>query len=121
MTLQSEQCKNLTVSDNKPVTVVATKSDPTVEEQVSRKQRDGSSIAVSCPQSIVLYNDNMGGVDNNDQLRGYYHVRLKCRKFYKYVVGYEKRDLVAQNAIFYRFSNYHHSIALRALGFPLGL
>ena len=72
-TLQSEQCKNLTVSvwqDNKPVTVVATNSDPTVD-QVSRKQRDGSSLAVSCPQSIVLYNDNMGGVDNNDQLRGY--------------------------------------------------
>ena len=27
----------------------------------------------------------MGGVDNNDQLRGYYHVRLKCRNFYKYI------------------------------------
>ena len=87
-TVQSVQSKNLTVSvwqDNKPVTVVATNSDPTVEEQVSRKQRDGSSIAVSCPQSIVLYNTNMGGVDNNNQLRWYYHVRLKCRKFYKHI------------------------------------
>ena len=87
-TVQSVQSENLTVSvwqDNKPVTVVATNSDPTVEEQVSRKQRDGSSLSVSCPQSIVLYNNNMGGVDNNDQLRGYYHVRLKCRKFYKYI------------------------------------
>ena len=86
-TLQSVQSKNLTVSvwqDNKPVTLVATNSNPTMEDRVSRKQRDGSSIAVSCPQSIVLYN-NMGGVDNNDQLRGYYHVRLKCRKFYKYI------------------------------------
>ena len=64
---------------------MATNSDPTVEDQVSRKQRDGSTLAVSCPQSIVLYNDNMGGVDNNNQLRGYYHVRLKCRKFYKYI------------------------------------
>lgn len=27
----------------------------------------------------------MGGVDHNDQLRGYYHVRLKCRKCYKYI------------------------------------
>ena len=27
----------------------------------------------------------MGGVDDNDQLRGYYHVRLKCRKLYKYI------------------------------------
>ena len=70
------------------MTVVATNSDPTVEEQVSRKQCDGSSLSVSCPQSIVLYNNNMGGVDNNNQLRGYYHVRLKCRKFYKCIFGF---------------------------------
>ena len=78
------QSNNLTVSvwqDNKHVTVAATNSDPTVEAQVSRKQRDGTGIVVSCLQSIVLYNMNMGGVDNNDQLRGYYHVRLKCQKF----------------------------------------
>ena len=24
--------------------------------------------------AVTLYNNNMGGVDNNDQLRGYYHV-----------------------------------------------
>ncbi len=24
-------------------------------------------------------------MDHNDQLRGYYHVRLKCRKYYKYL------------------------------------
>ena len=70
-TVQSVRSKNLTVSvwqDNKPVTVVATNSDPTVEEQVSRKQRDGSSIAVSCPESVVLYSTNMSGVDHNDKL-----------------------------------------------------
>ena len=27
----------------------------------------------------------MGGVDRNDQLRGYYNVRMKCRKLYKYI------------------------------------
>lgn len=27
----------------------------------------------------------MGGVDHNDQLRGYYSVRLKDRKYYKYI------------------------------------
>ena len=26
-----------------------------------------------------------GGVDKNDQLRKYYHVRLKSRKFYRYI------------------------------------
>ena len=27
----------------------------------------------------------MGGVDRNDQLRGYYNVRMKCQKLYKYI------------------------------------
>lgn len=27
----------------------------------------------------------MGGVDRGDQLRQYYHLRLKSRKFYKYI------------------------------------
>ena len=44
-----------------------------------------ATTPVNCPQSISLYNEHMGGVDQNDQLRGYYHVRLKCRKYYKYI------------------------------------
>ena len=68
------QCNNLTVSvwQDKPVIIAATNSDLTQE---LRKQWDGSSIPFKSPQSVVLYNKNMGGVDNNNQLRGYYHVR----------------------------------------------
>ena len=29
----------------------------------------------------------MGGVDSNDQLREYYHVRLKSHKRYKFLLG----------------------------------
>ena len=71
--------------DNQPVAVVATNSDPTVSMTVQRRNRDGSRIAVPCPQSIAMYNMFMGGVDRNDQLRGYYGVRMKCRKLYKYI------------------------------------
>ena len=81
------QSCNLTVTawqHNKTVTLAATNSDPTVEEQVMRK-KDGTSIVVRSPQPVVLYNINMGGVDHNDQLRGYYHVRLKSHKIYKYI------------------------------------
>ena len=81
------QSKNLTVAvwqDTKTVTMAATNSDPTIEQHVMRK-KDGSTVSVRCPHSVVLYNKYMGGVDHNDQLRGYYHVRLKCKKFYKYV------------------------------------
>ena len=39
--------------------------------QVLRKKKDGTRTPVNCPQSISLYNKHMGGVDQNDQLRGY--------------------------------------------------
>ena len=71
--------------DKRPVVVIATNADNTTTESVTCKSRDGSKAPVSCPSSVALYNKYMGGVDHNDQARGYYHVRLKCRKFYKYI------------------------------------
>ena len=44
---------------------------------VLRKQIYGTRIELPSPTSLFLYNKYMGGVDLNDQLRGYYHVRLK--------------------------------------------
>ena len=58
---------------------------------------------VDCPSSIVAYNKFMGGVDRGDQLRSYYHVRLKSRKFYKYVFWF-LFDVVVTNA--YILSHY---------------
>ncbi len=78
---------NLTVTvwqDNRPVVVIATNADPTTTENVMRK-KDGTRASYPCPPSITKYTTYMGGVDHSDQLRGYYHVRLKCRKLYKYV------------------------------------
>ena len=59
---------------------------PTKADSVLRRQKDGTRIEFSSPESVSLYNKYMGGVDLNDQLRGYYHVTLKCRKVYKYVL-----------------------------------
>ena len=42
-------------------------------------------MLINAPQSVVSYNKCMGGVHRNHQMRGYYHVRLKCRKYYKYI------------------------------------
>ena len=79
---------NLTVSlweDNHPVVVIASNSDPAVSTSVTRKNKDGPSQTVYCPSAVALYNKYMEGVEYNDQLRGYYHVCTKGRKYYKYL------------------------------------
>lgn len=71
--------------DTKHVKMLSTMNHPDSTTTVNRKLHDGSTVDVSCPQCIDDYNHYMSGVDKGDQLRGYYHVRLKCRKNYKYI------------------------------------
>lgn len=68
-------CGNLSITvwqDSKPLCCCSTNSDLTVTS-VNRKQKDGSIETFRCPNPIALYNSKMGGVDRNDQLRGYYN------------------------------------------------
>ena len=74
--------------DNKVVNVVSTLASADDTTTVQRTQKDGSRLCVPCPLSVALYNEFMGGVDHGDQLRGSYHIRLKCRKNYKYIFGF---------------------------------
>ena len=67
------------------VNVVSTLASPSDVTSVQRQQKDGTRMTVECPLCVALYNLYMGGVDLGDQLRGYYHVRLKCTKNYKYI------------------------------------
>ena len=71
--------------DKKAVAMMSTNCQPTGSTTVRRKQKDGRVDMVPCPPNIVAYNKFMGGVDRSDQLRGYYKVRTKSRKFYKYI------------------------------------
>ena len=64
---------------------MATNCQPDDTGTVLRGTQDGSRIPVPCPQSIILYNTYMGGVDRGDQLRGYYRCHTRSRKFYKYI------------------------------------
>ena len=61
---------------------ITTNSDPTTTNTASvpRKNQYDTTTSYPCPHSVAKYNQYM-----NNQLHGYYHVRLKLRKFYKYI------------------------------------
>ena len=85
--IQMVQSKNLCVcvwQDTKPISCCFSNSN-TSSCTVSRKKKDGSSLSLSCPTAIANYDAKMGGVDRNDQLRGYYNIAIKSRKYYKYL------------------------------------
>ena len=71
--------------DTKLVYVMSSNTSSMSTTNARRKAQDGSTRDVPCPESVMLYNAHMGGVDRADQLRGYYPIRMKCRKFYKWV------------------------------------
>ena len=59
---------------------------------------------MTCPEAVFRYNKYMGGVDKNNQMRGYYSVRTKSNKSYKYIFWF-LFDLAITNAfILYKFS-----------------
>lgn len=66
--------------DKKKIHFLSNCSDPTELSSVHRRTKDGSLVAVPCPQVVTDYNKFMGGTDLNDQM-----TRLqKSRRHYKW-------------------------------------
>lgn len=70
--------------DSKMVYVMSTNDFPNANTTVKQWTNEGNRIDVSCPMGVKKYNQYMRGVDRGDQFRGYYHVRMKSKKVYKY-------------------------------------
>ena len=70
---------------------------------VNRRQKDGTRVLFTCPRCIQLYNKHMGSIDEGDQLRGYYQIRLKCTKNYKYIFWFTFDVLVTNSFILMKF------------------
>ena len=100
------QVGNLVVSlwqDNRPVTMLSTNAQASANITVQRRQKDGSRTEVPCPESVVLYNRYMGGVDRGDQLRQYYSVRTKSHKMYKYIFWFIFDVTITNAYVLYQF------------------
>ena len=92
---------------------MGTNTQPSATGTVKRKQKDGTRIAVPCPEVVMSYNHNMGAVDRGDQLRGYYHCRTKSRKYYKYIYHFLFEVGTTNGYILYK--NFHPSPMYKTL------
>ena len=99
--------------DRRVVTAMSTTSQPSATGTVLRWQKDGTCISVPCPESIIIYNRYMGGVDRGDQLRGYYNCKVKSRKFYNYIF-YFLFDVSITN-LFILYKNFRSSPAFNTI------
>lgn len=68
--------------DTKNVHVLSTAFLPNETVSVKRKQKDGSTIEVTCPKSVAQYTLRMGSVDRFDQKRECYTVSSKSRRWW---------------------------------------
>ena len=75
--LEESPITAVTWMDNKPVNCVTTLEVVSGQETkpVKRRREDGEKEDVGCPLMIVSYNQYMGGVDRNDQMKSYYGIR----------------------------------------------
>lgn len=105
--------------DRKVVMAMYNSSNPTQSSTVLRRSKEGIRESVTCPEALTAYNNNMGGVDRGDQLRGYYHVRMKCRKVYKYIANFLFDVSITNAFILYRIG--HPSSKLQMKDFRVTL
>ena len=94
--------------DTRPVTFMSSAHNPVDTTVVHRKKKDNSIVHLDCPVSIAGYNKYMGGVDKGDQLRKYYHVRNKSRKYYRYIFWFLFEVCVLNSFILSRYSPCNH-------------
>ena len=68
--------------DTRIVHVISTAFSPSEMQHAKRTQRDGTSVQIQCPKSIVEYTRRMGGVDRFDRQRALYSVSRKSKKWW---------------------------------------
>ena len=94
--------------DSKPVAFMNTICNPNEITKVKRKQKDGTSIDVSAPTAVKLYNDNMGGVDLADQMRKAYTCTRKSKKKWYMRLFWYLLDLSIVNAYILECESPNH-------------
>ena len=95
--------------DKKPVYFRSTQSNPVSDERVNQRQRDGSIVEVLSVPLVKSHNNNMGGVGHSDQLRRYYMMGRKSKKWWRCIVWFLVDVSIVNAHILERLSRNHRN------------
>lgn len=105
--------------DTKVVHVLSKAFSPSEIVQARRMQRNGTSLSVTCPRSIMEYTRRMGGVDRFDRNRSCYSVSHKSKKWWLHIF-YFIVDAAVVNA-FILYKSVHPDMSQSLLEFRADL
>mgnify|MGYP002224293578 CR=1 FL=1 len=92
--------------DNRDVLLLSTNSDPREDDEVERNNGKGrEKVKIPCPEAVVNYTKNMGGLDLADQMRDYYGVGRPSKKWWKYLFHFVINVSIVNSFIIYDISN----------------
>lgn len=83
--------------DNKAVHFISNMHDPSLQENTTRKNKDGTTITVECNQVNKDYNKHMGYVDKADMLKSLYGLDRKSKKWW-HRIAFHFLDATVVNA-----------------------
>ena len=88
---------------------LSSQSDLVGNDTVGRRQRNGTVIQVPRAPVVKTYNNNMGGVDLNDQVRGYYMAGRKSKKWWHCLMWFLVDVPIVNAYILEKLSPHHRS------------
>lgn len=84
---------------------MATNTNPlAIEIQKRRINKEKNTTEINCPQSILLYNKYMGGVDKADQARACYSVGRPSKKWWKYLLHFVINVSIVNSYLIYKLT-----------------
>lgn len=106
VSLQSGRVVATVWRDNRDVMFFSTNSDPQIEHDIERRTGKGAQkIVIKCPEVVVQYTKNMGGVDRSDQYRSYYSFGRPSKKWWKYIYHFVINTAIVNAYILNKLSN----------------
>lgn len=82
-TVDNVQLSAVSWYDNKVVNTLSTYVGCKPEGERKRLfKKEKEHRMITCPRSVMIYNDYMGGVDLLDSMLGYYRIQIRSKKWY---------------------------------------